>query len=625
MPVISGKRAFLEILKQEGVEVLFGNPGTTELPLMDAFAVENDIRYVLGLQESVVMAMADGYAQASGKLAVVNLHVTPGLGNAMGMLYDAQKAGSPILVTAGQHDQDFNRTEPILYADLPPIARPLVKWSDEIHRLQDLPLMVHRACKTALAPPTGPVFLSLPGDILKLEADIELGAPTRVATGVRGDREAIEAAARVLASAKRPVIMAGDSVAQSRGLAELVALAELIGAPVYAELIANSASFPSSHPLFRGAMARSQAAMRKIFDQYDVLLSVGADLFALSLPEDVQPVAPDLKIVQIDTDPWELGKNFPAEVAILGSPKATLPELTEATRAAMRPVAEGRAGSIEIRERCDEGRTRETESPREVLADQKPVQALALINAIGEILPKDTVVIDEAVSSSGGLRQLSEATTRKASGTARRRHRLGAAGLDWREDSAARPACDLPLGRRLGDVHDPGAVDRGALQDRRRVRDLQQHVLPTSSSASLPNAGTRPQLDTYVGMELNNPEIDYVGLAKSLGVPAKHPTTVHEATNLISEAIGGQQPNADQRGNRARVQIDKSREVKGRSDARETAADNRRRLLPATCLAGRRESFQVADRAARAPEGNLARRRALARTGTGRRNPDRDP
>ena len=124
---MSGKRAFLDLLKQEGVEYLFGNPGTTELPLMDAFATENEIRYILGLQEAAVMAMADGYAQASGKLAVVNLHVTPGLGNAMGMLYDAQKAASPILVTAGQHDQDFNRTEPILYADLPPIARPLVK------------------------------------------------------------------------------------------------------------------------------------------------------------------------------------------------------------------------------------------------------------------------------------------------------------------------------------------------------------------------------------------------------------------------------------------------------------------------------------------------------------------
>src|SRR5881227_3574106 len=102
---MSGKHAFLALLKQEGVEIMFGNPGTTELPLMDAFATENELRYLL--QEAAVMGMADGYAQASGKLTVVNLHVAPGLGNAMGMLYDAQKAGSPILVTAGQHEQDF--------------------------------------------------------------------------------------------------------------------------------------------------------------------------------------------------------------------------------------------------------------------------------------------------------------------------------------------------------------------------------------------------------------------------------------------------------------------------------------------------------------------------------------
>src|SRR5438128_12322767 len=140
--MMSGKRAFLDLLKQEGVEIVFGNPGTTELPLMDAFAVENEIRYVLGLQEAALMAMADGYAQASGKLTVLNLHVAPGLGNAMGMLYDAQKAGSPILVTAGQHDQDFNRTEPILYADLQPLPRPPVQRSDRVHRLERLPLRV---------------------------------------------------------------------------------------------------------------------------------------------------------------------------------------------------------------------------------------------------------------------------------------------------------------------------------------------------------------------------------------------------------------------------------------------------------------------------------------------------
>ncbi|MGA2129184.1 MAG: thiamine pyrophosphate-binding protein, partial [Xanthobacteraceae bacterium] len=242
---MSGKRAFLELLKQEGVDIIFGNPGTTELPLMDALAVESDIRYVLALQEAAVMAMADGYAQASGKLAVVNLHVAPGLGNAMGMLYDAQKSGAPILVTAGQHDQSFNVTEPILWADLPTIARPLVKWSSEVRRLADLPRLVHRAAKTAMAPPTGPVFLSLPGDILDAEGDVELSAPTRVAPRVRGDRDAVEAAAALLAAAERPLIIAGDAVAQGRAHPELIELAELIGAPVYAEFVANTASFPA--------------------------------------------------------------------------------------------------------------------------------------------------------------------------------------------------------------------------------------------------------------------------------------------------------------------------------------------------------------------------------------------
>ncbi len=226
MPVMSGKRAFLDLLKQEGVNIMFGNPGTTELPLMDAFAVENDIRYILGLQEAALMAMADGYAQASGKLTVLNLHVAPGLGNAMGMLYDAQMAGSPIMVTAGQQDTEYLVEEPILSADLATLAKPFVKFSAQVERLNDLPILVHRAAKTALAPPTGPVFLSLPGDILKSDGDIDLLEPTRVAPRVRGDIDAVNAAADLLAKAQSPVIMAGDAVAQSRAHKELAALAE---------------------------------------------------------------------------------------------------------------------------------------------------------------------------------------------------------------------------------------------------------------------------------------------------------------------------------------------------------------------------------------------------------------
>src|SRR5215831_455960 len=318
---MSGSRAFLALLKQEGVDIMFGNPGTTELPLMDAFATENELRYLLALQEAAVVAMADGYAQASGKLTGVNLHVAPGLGNGMGMLYDAQKAGAPILVTAGQHDQGFNVTEPILWADLPTIARPLVKWSSEVRRLSDLPRIVHRAAKTALAPPTGPVFLSLPGDILQAEADIDLLAPTRVAPRLRGDPAAVDAAATLLAAAKNPLIMAGDAVAHSRAHAELVELAELIGAPVYSEIVPSTASFPASHPLFRGAMGRVTPAIRAVMEQYDLVFAVGADLFTLSLPSPVEPFPPGQHLIHLDVDAWELGKNYPPDVAILGDPK----------------------------------------------------------------------------------------------------------------------------------------------------------------------------------------------------------------------------------------------------------------------------------------------------------------
>jgi benzoylformate decarboxylase len=376
VPVMSGKRAFLELLKQEGVEIVFGNPGTTELPLMDAFAVENDIRYVLGLQEAAVMAMTDGYAQASGKLAVVNLHVAPGLGNAMGMLYDARKAAAPILVTAGQQDTELAVSEPILWADLATLARPFVKWADEVHRLVDLPRMVHRAAKTALAPPTGPVFLSLPGDILKNEADLDLLAPTRVGHRLRGDTTALAEAAALLAKAERPVIIAGDAVAQSGAHAEVIALAELIGAPVYVEFVPNTASFPTSHPLFRGALTRTAPGTRAVLDQHDLLFSVGGDLFTLSLPSPVDPMPPGLPLIHLDIDPWEIGKNYPASVGILGDPKATLPELTALVEKA----------------RALTGRT--------------PVMPLALLHAIGETLPRDAVVVEEALSSAPGIRSL---------------------------------------------------------------------------------------------------------------------------------------------------------------------------------------------------------------------------
>jgi len=536
---MSGKRAFLDLLKQEGVEMVFGNPGTTELPLMDAFAVENEIRYVLGLQEAALMAMADGYAQASGKLAVLNLHVAPGLGNAMGMLYDAQKAGSPILVTTGQQDQDYVVTEPILWADLPTLARPFVKWASEVHRVADLPRLVHRAAKTALAPPTGPVFLSLPGDILKDEGEIDLMSPTRIAPRLRGDAAAVAAAAEVLAGAKHPVIIAGDAVAQSRAHAELVELAELLGAPVYAEFVPSTASFPSSHPLFRGATVRTQAAVREALDAHDVLFSVGGDLFTWSLPSKVEPMPPGMRLIHLDTDPWEIGKNFPAEVAILGDPKATLPELTAATRERMSSGARGAARDrLKTASDATLAAREALKTKARAVAGQTPVLPLALLNAIGDMLPRDAVVIEEALSSAPGIRSLIRSDDPQSY------FGLRGGGIGWGLPAAIGAKLALPDRPVVGLIGDGSAMYTvQALWTAAHYRIPVVFVIFNNTSYRILKQrlhalrGHAEQVDAYVGMELTDPAVDFVGLARSLGVAAARAKTVAEATDLIAQGL----------------------------------------------------------------------------------------
>jgi len=185
MSHLYGRQAFVELLISEGVTHLFGNPGTTELPIMQALPDYPGLKFILGLQESVVMGMADGYARASRQLTAANVHVAPGLGNAMGALYNAKFSGSPVILTAGQQEQGHGLLEPLLYDDLTSMAAPLVKWSIEVTRLQDLPRIMRRAAKIAMTPPTGPVFISLPGDILNEIAEIDMGQSVRIDHRVR--------------------------------------------------------------------------------------------------------------------------------------------------------------------------------------------------------------------------------------------------------------------------------------------------------------------------------------------------------------------------------------------------------------------------------------------------------
>ena len=485
MAFLSGKQAFLEILKEEGVEVMFGNPGTTELPLMDGLAREPKIRYILALQEAVAIAMADGYAQASGKLAAVNVHTSPGLGNSMGMLYDAMKAGSPLLLTAGQHDQAMNLTEPILWSELTPVARPWVKWAHEITRLEDLPRAVRRAAKTALAHPTGPVFISLPVDVLNAERELDLLAPTRIAPRTRGDKAAVEAAADLLAKAKRPILIAGDAIAHGDALNEMVEVAELLGAPVYTECIPSTCSFPFTHPLYQGPFARLGGPIRALLMQHDLLFSVGGDLFTLSLPSDVEPMPEGLPLIHMDVDPWEIGKNYPAQVAIAGDPKATLPDLAEALRRRLSPATnkDARARTAALGAAMDKRRRamRETAAAE---AGRTPISPLSLVAAVVDAMPEDAIVVDESISSGNGLRELLRSSDPRSF------YGIRGGGIGWGLPAALgvklaqpAPAGGRPHRRRQRHVHQPGVLDGGARFDPRRLRHLQQRVVPHPEAA----------------------------------------------------------------------------------------------------------------------------------------------
>jgi benzoylformate decarboxylase len=545
MPNYQGKRAFLELLRQEGVDMIFGNPGTTELPLMDALAVETDIAYTLCLNEAVVMAMADGYAQASGKLAVANVHVAPGLGNAMGMLYDAQKASSPILVTAGQHDQAFTFQEPILWADLAVMARPLVKWAVEVTRLEDLPRAVHRAAKTALAPPMGPVFLSLPVDVLQQTADIDLGAPTRVAAGIQADPAAVAEVARLLASAKSPVIISGDAVAQSDALAEVAELADLLGAPVWAEGVASRATFASTHPLFQGYMQRLSPQIHENLKRHDVLFSIGGDLFTQSLPTKADPVPKGLRIIHLDTDPWELGKNHPADIAMLGEPKTTLPGLIEKVRQLLG------ADAAQQTARRREAVAKDTADKRNALrreADQlakgSPIHSLALMKTIGDILPSDAIVVEEALSSADRIRNLIPSLDSKSW------FGLRGGGIGWGLPAAvgvklAQP--ERPVVALIGDgssmytfqalwsaAHSKLGTLVFVILNNTSYRILKQRMNAMREYAA--------QADHYPGMELVEPAIDFVGLAGSLGVRGARAETLQQVQELLTGALGRDEP-----------------------------------------------------------------------------------
>ena len=401
---VRGKRVLLDTLLTHGVEHVFGNPGTTESPLIDALIDEPRLRYVLTLHESVALGAAHYYTQATDRVAFVNLHVAPGLGNALGMLYNAAEAGSPLVVTAGQADSRLRLREPLLSHDLVKMAEPLVKWSAQAERADELALLLHRAFETALEPPRGPVFVALPMDVLEQETRNGALPRSTVFRDVRPDPAGIDAAARILAGARAPVIIAGDGVAEGRANVDLLAVAELLGARLYHPGLHHHIAFPMDHPAARQRMPFDAEGIRRELGDADAVLLVGGSFFEeiWSSPGSYFPSG--ARVVQVDAVASRIGRNFAVDVGVAAPVGPALHALAAAIAAAggepLRHAAATRRAALHDWHVEEAERQRQRAAERH---ERSPIAVTRLMAELARALPDDAVVVNESITASPDL------------------------------------------------------------------------------------------------------------------------------------------------------------------------------------------------------------------------------
>jgi benzoylformate decarboxylase len=533
---ITGRSAFLALLKDEGITHLFGNPGTTELPIMHALKEHPDLTYVMAMQESLVVAIADGYSRASGKLVACNVHVAPGLGNAMGSLFNASFTGTPMILTAGQQEQGHGLMEPVLYGPLVQMAEPLVKWAVEVTRLEDLPRIVRRAAKIAMTPPTGPVFISLPGDILNAEAGIELGSSTRVDTRVRPSDESLQALAQRILKAQNPVIITGDEIVKSDALREAADLAEALGAPAYQCSTPYGAHFLSESPCFMGALSRLQKQVREVLSPYDLVIVLGADPLRMSVYSEIDPLPEGMPIVQVGLVDWDLAKNYGAEIALKADVKETLRVLVPALKAAGGAALDTRAkqGLAALASKNWTARRKTLVEQISKVKDRSPIDPDWLALQVVEAMPDNAILVDEGLTSSRQILALRPHRDRYGY------HALASGGIGW--------GLPASVGVSLANPDRPVVCfsgDGSAMYSIQALWTAAHHKLNLTVVISN-NGGYRiikQRLlafhgdDHYVGMDFADPKVDFTALAKSLGLEAMKITESGDVAAALKSAF----------------------------------------------------------------------------------------
>jgi len=540
-----GADVLLEVLESEGVKYIFGNPGTTELPLMDALLRKPQIEYILALQEASAVAMADGYAQAAGKPGFLNLHTAGGLGHGMGNLLNASVSQTPLVVTAGQQDSRHSVTDPLLYGDLVSIAAPAVKWAKEVTSPAQLPILVRRAFHDADAAPLGPVFLSLPMDVMEEMSNIGIDAPSYI------DRQAVAGSLPLLASKLAAItpgklaIIAGDEIHPSKAAAATVAVAELLGADVYGSSWPSRIPYPTSHALWRGNLPTKASDIAKVLSQYDAIFALGGKSLITILYTEGSAIPAGCQLYQLSADVNDLGRTYSSGLSIMGDIKvsldALLPELNKATQPRRKAYQQRLA---KAQQDYATGRLywQNLAQEQHALSDITPlVAAFEATRAIGP----DVAIVDEAIATSSSVRRF------LSSDRADQYAFLRGGGLGWGMPASIGFSLGLdkaPVVCLVGDgaaMYSPQALWTAAHQklpvtfivmNNREYNVLKNFMRSQEDYSSA-------KTNTFIAMDLVDPAVDYQALAASMGVPARQIRRASDIAPAIEAAIASGMPN----------------------------------------------------------------------------------
>ena len=403
---MSGKQAVLEMLKAEGIEYIFGNPGTSEGPLIDMLGDYPEFKYIMALQESVAMGMGESFARSTEKTSFVSLHVDSGLANGIALMLDALNTGTPMVVTSANYDsRKINETK----TDLAELVRPVTKWAVELDLPDQIPSVLRRAFNEANSHPKGPVYVGFTANALEGIADMNIVPSGKVHDEVIPSPSGILEAANLLTKAKNPALMVGDRVSDDNAISESVSIAELLGMAVFQSRGAE-VSFPTTHPQYQGMHSLRSQESRESLKEFDVILTVGMDtLDELFYWGDVI-LNESQKLIHIDPIPGRVGRSEPTDVGIISNCKTGLTELiTEVSKTVDQNIVKARKSQV-VSDALSQKEAYE-ESVKSKW-NSTPMSPARMMYELSNAIPKNSIVVDDSISNRAAMRHYFPATER---------------------------------------------------------------------------------------------------------------------------------------------------------------------------------------------------------------------